>query len=171
MSIYSIATTVSFKGKDGNLYLYDSLTGYCYLHEYGWGQEGPLLCKTEDVYRSIWALPLPQGVSCVAPYGGDHRHRTLSPDDFRCLHIFHGVQLRCLVGDPKLYRVYGLSLCRIYFGDRFQDLATKVVRMLERSEARLMDYALRGILYPASPRTKQYLSSGRLDIWALQVSN
>lgn len=168
MSIYS-KTTVCFKSKDGNMYLYDSLTGYCYLHEYDWGREGPLLCKTEDVYNSIWALPLPQNAVCVAPFGGDHRHRSLSPDDFRCLHIFLGVQLRCLVGDSSLYRDYGASLCKTYFPTRYQEVVVDVIRMLERSEGRLMLNALHGILYPANIRTRQPHPFGRRDIRALQV--
>ena len=168
MSIYS-STTVVFKSRDGNMYLYDSLTGYCYLHEYDWAQEGPLLCMTEDIYRSIWALPATSAISCVAPYGGDHRHRSVSPDDFRCLHLFFGVQLRCLVGNPNLYRDYGVSLCKMYFPNRYQEVVMDVVRMLERSRDQLMLNAIRGILYPANPRTRQYDTLGRRDFWCLQV--
>lgn len=168
MSIY-LSTTVVFRSRDGNMYLYDSLTGYCYLHEYGWAQEGTLLCMTEDIYRSVWALPATSAISCVAPYGGDHRHRSVSPDDFRCLHLFFGVQLRCLVGDPNLYRDYGVSLCKIYFPNRYQEMVMDVVRMLERSKDQLMLNAIRGILHPANPRTRQYRASGRHDMRCLQV--
>ncbi len=169
MSIYS-TTTIVFKGKDGNLYLFDSTTGYCYLHEYKWGEEGPLLCKTEDVARSIWALDACIGVSCVAPYGGDHRHASISYDDLRCVHIFHGVQLRCLVGNPRLYLEYGRSLCEIYFPHKYDEMVGKVVRMLEQSQGRFIDYALRGILYPIAARTKQYFATGRRNVADLQVS-
>lgn len=161
-------STLRFKGKDGNLYWFESTTGYCYLHEYGSGEEGTFLCKTVDVIKSIWSAETLPSDCCVGLPGGNHLHPSVTYDDLRYLEIFHGVQLRCLLGDPSLYQDYGVYLCKVYFPDRQEIVVEDIHTILERSKGRLLDYSQRGILHDSAPRSKQ-CAMDRRNTWDLQV--
>ena len=162
-------STLRFKGKDGNLYWFESTTGYCYLHEGGSGEEDrTFLCKTVDVIKSIWSAEKLPSDCCVGLPGGNHLHPSVTYDDLRYLEIFHGVQLRCLLGDPSLYQDYGVYLCRVYFPDRQEVVMEDIHTILERSKERFLDYSQRGILHACAPRSNQ-CAFDRRSTWDLQV--
>lgn len=162
-------STLRFKGKDGNLYWFESTTGYCYLHENSSGEEDrTFLCKTVDVIKSIWSAEKLPSDCCVGLPGGNHLHPSVTYDDLRYLEIFHGVQLRCLLGDPSLYQDYGVYLCRVYFPDRQEVVMGDIHTILERSKERFLDYSQRGILHACAPRSNQ-CAFDRRSTWDLQV--